>query len=290
MNRTDERSLLLAQLLVWEGALKRSRVMELYGLSPVRASQWMRDFREAFPGWTEWDSIGRRYVAADKAFREWGARSEGARPADQGFAQYLAQVALTGSYFSEDSTNPLSAFPDFSTPSPAIFSRLRRAIEECKAVELTYRSFANPEPHQRVVEPHALVRAGRRWHVRAYCIANEDFRDYSLGRIARAVLLTGQSAKHGPTDDVAWSTPVEVVLTAHPALSRQQEEVVRFEYFKGTSARRQSCRAALVAYLIQDLRAATDPVAQKPPDFQLSVANIDALRAWLFPSAQPAPI
>jgi WYL domain-containing protein len=277
----EERALQLGQLLIWEGMLTRSRVMEIYGLSPVRSSEWIRGFRERFPRWSTWDSIGRRYLATEEAFRAW--RKEVIHPAgDQGFAKYLGQVGLSSSYPNEDFPNVLSAFPDFSSPSPAIFASLRRAIEEGLVAELTYRSLGNPEPHKRVVEPHNLIRAGRRWHVRAYCQTNGNFRDYSLGRIAKAALLQ-ERATHGANEDERWTTRAQLTLVAHPALSAAQAEVVRFEYFHSTAARKQSCRAALVPYLIQDLRAATDPATQRPPDYQLAVANIEELRPWLFP-------
>src|SRR5690606_42161938 len=60
-------------------------------------------------------------------------------------------------------------------------------------------------------------------------------------------------------EDTAWNTVLDVRLTAHPALSIDQQDVVRLEYFSSTSARVERCRAALLTYFIQDVRAATDP-------------------------------
>lgn len=269
----------LLTLLTWEGELGRSRVIELFDLSPVRASEWVKELRDLRPDWMVWDSVGRRYLATP-AFLRTLSRQEEAR-AEETFASYLALTRIPSLHAKGE--QGMHVFPDFNVPAPAVFATLRRAIRDSTAVDLTYRSMKHPEPHQRTIEPHNLVRAGRRWHVRGYCRQNEDFRDFALGRIV-GVRLIDDVASHGHEDDVPWSTQVEVHLVPHPLLTPKQEEVVRFENFGNTSARRQTCRAALVAYLIQDLRAATDPERHRPPDYQIAVANIEELRLWLFPT------
>ena len=266
-------------LLTWEGEVGRARVMELFELSPVRASEWIKELRDLCPDWMAWDSFGRRYLATDALFRAI-ARQEDSR-AEETFASYLALTRIPSLHAKGE--QGMHVFPDFNVPSARVFATLWRSIRESSAAVLTYRSMKHPEPHQRTIEPHNLVRAGRRWHVRGYCRQNQDFRDFALGRIV-TTSPTSDPATHGVQDDSAWSTHVEVMLVPHPQLTPMQEEVVRFENFGGTSARRQTCRAALVAYLIQDLRAATDPKRQRPPDYQIAVANIEELRTWLFPT------
>jgi hypothetical protein len=46
----------------------------------------------------------------------------------------------------------------------------------------------------------------------------------------------------------------------------------------------ETCRGALVGYFIQDMRAAIDVKKQRPPDYQLAVANFDEVSPWLFPA------
>jgi hypothetical protein len=119
--------------------------------------------------------------------------------------------------------------------------------------------------------------------MRAFCSTHQEFRDYTLGRIESPEILT-EPLERASSDDIAWNTMLKVRLIAHPALSIPQRELVQFEYFSGTSARSDSCRAALAAYFIQDVRAATDTDRQLPPDYQLAVENMKELRPWLFPS------
>jgi hypothetical protein len=84
------------------------------------------------------------------------------------------------------------------------------------------------------------------------------------------------------SSDSAWNTVIKIRLVAHPGLSKAQQLVVRNEYFNGASARVESCRAALLNYMTQELMAATDIDQQCPPDYQLAVENMRECRQWLF--------
>ena len=139
----------------------------------------------------------------------------------------------------------------------------------------------DPAPHKRIISPHSIIRAGRRWHVRAYCELNKQFRDYTLGRISHAVLLD-QPAGSLIDDDKDWATEVPVRLIAHPGLSQEQQAVICFEYFKDTSSRTTTCRVPLVNYYIQDVRAAVDIETQRPPEYQLAIGNVKEIKKWLF--------
>ena len=162
----------------------------------------------------------------------------------------------------------------FSNPSPKAFATIRLAIEEHTELRFTYRSMGNPEARVRIIEPHSLVQAGRRWHVRGYCSETQDFRDFVLGRMT-ALKRMEQHAETTAADDNAWNTPVKVRLVAHPALSVAQQAVVGQEIFAGTSARVETCRGPLVPYFIQEVRAAVDVERQMPPDYQLALANVE---------------
>jgi hypothetical protein len=76
---------------------------------------------------------------------------------------------------------------------------------------------------------------------------------------------------------------VPVSFVHHPQLTEAQQRVVRDEFFEGTGAWIEHCRGAQVHYLIQELRAATDPERQAPPDYQLAVESIQECQPWLFP-------
>lgn len=276
---------MLKLLLIWEGRLNRGRLMDLFGISSNWASVWIRELREQHPEWLAWDTRTRSFHATPETYKAWRTADPRRLEDATSLAKYLALVgmpyAATGGTLGEGGL--LAAFPDLSTPSPQHFAIMSEAIRQGRAIQLTYRSMQHPEPHQRTISPHSLIRAGRRWHVRAYCDVRQDFRDYALGRIVNAKLLSA-SAIQGEQNDKAWLTSVPVRLIAHPDLTPEQESLIRFEYFGNTAARVQTCRGALVSYFIQDARVATNVKKQLPPDYQLAVANLEEVKPWLFPT------
>lgn len=58
----------MGRILLWEGRVSRSRLISEFGLSPIRASEWLRDFRETHPDWVTWDSKLRADVATATAY------------------------------------------------------------------------------------------------------------------------------------------------------------------------------------------------------------------------------
>lgn len=271
----------LQTLLLWEGALSNARLRELFGLSSVRASEWIREYRELHASWMRWDSVTRSYRATAKAYQQ--AESRDKLDAGYSLSRYLTLAGLPPAGTAEAPGRVIwGGFPDLATPRPHIFAALTDAARARRAVRIIYRSMRKPKPHERVIAPHSLVRAGRRWHTRAFCMTNQDFRDYALARIVEAHPMS-EEASSGVREDEAWGTLVPVKLVPHPDLTLTQAGLIRYEYFSDAEYRVEKCRGALVSYFLQDIRAAFDMRAQRPPDYQLAVANREEVMRWLFP-------
>lgn len=280
----QQRHQLLAALTIWEGRLSNKRVRDIFGVGLVRASQWIRAFREEHPGWLTFESKTKSYVATGAVYRSQQPGLGGQESPAATLGRYLNLVGLPTSVKDELPEQAIwAAFPDLSPPDPKIFAALSDAIRGKRVVTITYRSMRDPQPHTRTLSPHSIVRAGRRWHVRSFCEESDGFRDYALRRIVK-VKQQLQTAVHTATDDEAWMTMVPVRLVAHPLLTIEQQNLIRFEYFGNTAARVDTCRGALIAYFIQDVRAALNPETQRPPDYQLAVDNFDEVRPWVFPT------
>ena len=80
------------------------------------------------------------------------------------------------------------------------------ACREGLRLESEYVSLANPEVEIRVMAPHTLVFTGMRWHVRAYCEKNREYRDFVLSRFRGEPDLMDES-EHIREQDEAWNTP-----------------------------------------------------------------------------------
>lgn len=270
-----QRSELLKTLLLWGGRLGNARLRELLGMKVTRVSQLISEFHSEHPGWMAWDSISRSYRATPAAYRS-------KLDASASLGQYLSLVGISHTQGESSNARTLwNAFPDLSVPPVRIFAQITEAVELSRQIQINYRSMGNPKPHQRKISPHSVIRAGRRWHVRAFCSTRQEFRDFALGRIDSPKLLDMPSERTA-NEDLAWNTLLDVRLIAHPGLNQEQQDMIRFEYFSSTAARVERCRAAMVSYFVQDLRAATDPSKQLPPEFQLAVENMEDLRKWMF--------
>lgn len=276
----QQRLTLLELLLVWEGRIYRSRVCDLFGIGLPRASQWIKEIRDLHPTWMQWDTKSRSYFGTADFYKRYAKASQADISAS--LSRYLSMVGLPYASATDDGEGAMwSATPSITAPSPKIFAALSNAIRQAKAVNIEYMSLSEPVPHRRMIYPHSLVLAGRRWHVRAYSETNESFRDYALGRILEVKPLAC-SSDHTRFDDPDWNTKVKVRLVAHPELSPEQARVIQAEYFNGTSSRVETCRAALVPYFIQDIRAAMDTQTQHAPEYLIAVENAREVSKWLF--------
>jgi hypothetical protein len=271
----------MRRIALWEGRLSRGRLMNVLGLSGIRVSQLLREVREETPDWFEWDSKSKSYFVTPRAYKTALAELKSGSP-DLSLAAYLADADIHADL--APGASPITVAPwNFSQVNPNTFSRIRLAIERGSRLKLDYRSMQTPEPHARTVEPHSLIQAGRRWHMRGYCLETKDFRDFVLGRIAKIHVLD-ERCENTVINDAKWNAVVKVRIQAHPKMTPGQQDLVRSEYFDGTLVRSHSCRGAMLPYLVQELRLALDTTKDVPPDYQLAVENVDEVRKWLFPA------
>lgn len=270
----------IRRMALWEGRLSRGRLMDVLGLSGIRVSQLLREVREETPAWFEWDSKSKSYFVTAAAYKKTQAELK-AGTSDLSLAAYLAEADIHADL--APGAGPVTVAPwGFSLVNASTFSRIRLAAEQGTRLKLEYRSMRNPEPHPRTVEPHSLIQAGRRWHMRGYCLETGDFRDFVLGRIAKLTMMD-QRSENSVAEDSKWNAVVKVRIQAHPQLTPGQQDLVRSEYFDGTAARVHSCRGALLPYLVQELRLALDVTKEVPPEYQLAVENVEEVRKWLLP-------
>jgi predicted DNA-binding transcriptional regulator YafY len=258
----ESRFQLLATLLSWEGELRNGRLQDLLGISSVQASRLIAQFRSEYPAVLENDVAQKRWIQV------------GATPTAGGIENYLATLEAHEPWFEDGRI-------DFLIPDRAVFAVVRAACVARTGLDLTYASLSHPKGQKRLLYPHTVVRLSQRWHVRAWCTQRATYADFTMGRMTRVRPTTGPSPSL-PTDE-DWDQHIDVRLGAHSALSVEHEQVVRAEYFSGTAARRLRVRRALVNYVVHEIRAATEPHRQLPPEYLLEVLNVKELRHCLFP-------
>ena len=250
-------------LIQWEGSLDNARLRKAFGVKTVQASRLLNAFWEL-----------RRNVI-DRASPKAPLRPRAdfdkfvphSTPDD--YLRLLASVVQPQATFQDVIVD---ARVDLAAEAPHIFALILQACNLGLGLSVTYSSMGNPLGTLRNIYPHSLVRAPRRWHVRAWCDLRKDFRDFTIGRIANAQLLA-VDAPMRRIDDKEWGRLVSLVIVAHPDLNEQQQSLVQREYYPGKAAMRLKVRRALVGYVVQDLRLALDPAREVPPEFQLWLKN-----------------
>jgi predicted DNA-binding transcriptional regulator YafY len=266
-NRLDE----LETVLKWEGRLDNARIRSLWGVQKVWASRLLSELIER---------MGSRAYRPQKhgpLLMAAGATSRKASP-----DEYLRLLSSTPGGFCSAESQIHDARIDLTAVSPAVFAIVRYAAQQRIALQMTYRSMSSPQGSVRLVFPHSVVRAPRRWHMRAWCCATEEFRDFVLARVQTAQLVDVTVSK-AVDDDAVWNRLVDLVLIAHPKLTVEQQALIAEEYFPGASARRLRVREALAGYVIQDLRVATDATLQAPPEYQLLLASKFSKHGFMVP-------
>lgn len=151
-----------------------------------------------------------------------------------------------------------------------LFRQIHRAMREGHAIRIEYRSLTTPERHERAIRPHALIQAGSRWHLRAWCARADGFRDFNLGRISKVEAAAGLTLP-GPNLDLDWQSEVRVRFVPYRGLSPQQAQLVRDEFMGGTTAVVHTVRTPMARYLIQAFRAAIDTKREPAPEYLLMV-------------------
>lgn len=267
----DLRLEIMAAVVDWEGEIGNARVRDLFGLQVVQASRLLADFKEVMGGRVVESGRSRVLVPVHK----------GVRLSSLSFDDYVRAALRQVSGALPDWL--IDARDDQACITPAVFACVRQAILFQRGIDVVYASMTSSPPSRRTLFPHAVVRAGRRWHVRAWCASRGEFRDFVLGRFLSAEISSCDVPAESMADgDLLWNTFVSIRLAPHRSLALPAQSVIAMEFLGGNHEQSLSARACLVMYVIQDLRAAVRPLVEVPPEFQLEVVNVVELRPWLF--------
>jgi len=270
---------LIEIIALWEGRLTTNHLQRAFGIGRQQASRDINAYlAEKAPVNLEYDKFlkGYRPTAAFAPVFTRGVADE--------YLQLLAnQNDLAESIESLQIRLPNTEIiaPPSRLIRPLALQRVVRACREQRRLEIVYASMANPEPESRVIQPHTLVYNGYRWHVRAWCEKNRDYRDFVLTRIYdEPQLLTEQT--HNPLQDEAWQSMAEIHLIADPRLSTPQQRLVAEDWGFQAGMLKIKTRAALVAYYLHLFRLDETHHGTSPLEQPVVVSNIANLRRWMF--------
>tara|TARA_R110000868_G_scaffold120477_4_gene319892 strand:- start:48689 stop:49549 length:861 start_codon:yes stop_codon:yes gene_type:complete len=270
---------LIEIIALWEGRLTTKHLCNSFGIGRQQASKDINQYlRDIAPDNLHYDSSLKGYKPSPQFQPKLTSGS-----ADEYLHILSRNQDISHSF--EGLDLQLANTELMPTPKRSIKPQLLRPIVQAardgKRLEIGYISLSNPIVEERIIEPHTLVFTGLRWHVRAYCEKNRDFRDFVLSRfrgqpeLLDKALVTAQQDQH-------WQQPVSIVLKPDPRLSPEQRKIIAEDYGMKRGALRINTRAALVEYSLQALNIDPRKIEPKPEAQQIIISNLKELEPWLF--------
>lgn len=266
-------------IALWEGRLTTRHLCDTFGIGRQQASKDINNYnREVGPGNLEYDKFLKGYKPTPE-FQPTVTRGV----ADE----YLHLVARNNELndvfesLALDNANVESLSVPVRDVKPEVLRPILMAARQQKRLDVDYVSINNPDHEGRIIVPHTLVHTGLRWHVRAWCEKNQEYRDFVLSRF-RDIPEIMDDSEHGVTGDTHWNTQVTLRIVPDPRLSRAQRDVIEHDYGMENGVLQVTTRAKLVPYALKLLHIdhaedRADPTAQ-----QIVVENHAELKQWLF--------
>ncbi len=245
---TAQRFAFINNVLGWEGQINATHLSTKFNLSRQAASGILKQYRKKLPNNLTYNSSSKAFIATSSFTQNFLHQSE-----QNQFSIYLNEVSA-----GEGNKSPgieVCAF-EVEAPlrniNPEQVRPILRAIRAKQAIDIGYISLSSPNYLDRIIQPHALIFDGLRWHVRAYCNKNGEYRDFTLSRFNGAAVFEGE-ASNTAEQDKKWNTLVNVVIEADPRFNDQQKRIVEQDYQMINGQKKILVRAALVNYLLRRL-------------------------------------
>lgn len=260
--------------LFWEGRLTRSDLEGAFDISTPQASVDLRKYREIAP--ENLEQTARGYAPAPAFTPRFLTLS-----ADRLLLQlraWLAEVIQPRDlWFKEAPT--VDVTPDIvRSVSPDCLRPILQAIREQKAIALRYQSLTSAR--SREIAPHALAFDGHRWHVRAWCCENEDFRDFVLSRMDQ--LGDMRAVSFDPAEDIEWTQLLTLRLRPREGLTDQQRSAVEKDYGFSDGRLDIEMRASLAFYFIRRMNLDLELSEQLSPQrLQIELENLQEVSAQI---------
>ena len=282
---TRQRLQFIEIMAYYNGSISRSMLAKAYGISDPAATKDLKLYNDLAPENLDYNPSLFSFVPStqfDEVFADLSPKS--VLPM---FAQNLLTVDNpSGNEPIYGITIEEMPFP-VRLPQKNVLAQLIRAMKNKRQLKVNYHSLSRRDEDQqsRIIEPHALVNNGLRWHVRAYDHEHYDFRDFVLSRFTEAEKLEIDAESSQNYDD-DWIELITLKLQPHPGLSEKQRIALSYDYDMDNNIIELQVRRALVGYLLQQMKVdTTKEFSLNPSAYQLIVNNrdeIEAFAGWAF--------
>lgn len=239
-----ERLAFIERAAWWRGTVNRGDLREVFGISTAQASADLQGYQGMNPGALNYNLSSKRYEAA----AEMKCVLHEPRLEDA-----LRVITGAAAVFPRSGAGTVEVFmPPARRAGGDVERRIFLAVENRLRVTVKYWSVSSGRAGKRVIAPHALAHDGYRWHVRAWCFENGDFRDFVLSRIEAADWP--EEPFMPPDVDDAWETILPLTLRANPELPEDARRAIERDYGMKNGTLVLSVRKAMRDYVLGHLR------------------------------------
>lgn len=234
----------------WKGIVNRHDLAGLFGISMAQASSDLQRYLEMNPGALVYNLRQKRYepVAEMKCVMTKSCLNE----AVNRFLGGDTRSAWTGrDEASEGSGSVALLNMPVREASADVERRVFLAILNGLRIKVKYASVNSGKEEWRWLIPRALGHNGGRWHVRAWCETNIEFRDFTLSRIVE--VEWSREEAEPPQEDLDWNQWVTIQIRAHHDLSEGQRKAVERDYAMRGGVLKVKVRKAMEGYLRERL-------------------------------------
>ena len=254
--------------LLWDGTINRGELVEFFGISTQQASADLSRYIEQAPDNLTYDKSAKTYRATPQ-FRALVSRSDSQHYLDQLHEIATAAKPASSLFIGWKPPCDVVRYPSRPVETSTLL-RILWAIRDHEDLSVLYQSMRHPKTKLRWIAPHALASDGLRWHVRAWCYENGEFRDFVLSRIQRVLNSRGSSADQAM--DEKWHTKIDVIVRPRKELSAGQQSAVEIDYGMTNGRLVLNCRKALAFYVIRQLQLER-PYTLTPAEQPLELEN-----------------
>jgi predicted DNA-binding transcriptional regulator YafY len=270
---------LIEIIALWEGRLTTNHLCDTFGIGRQQGSKDINTYMaEIGPGNLEYDKFLKGYKPA-KGFKPVVTTGQ----ADEYLHLLNRNNDLNQTFdtLSLDLGNTAVLSVPVRNIQPEILRPIVSAARQQRRLDVEYVSVHNPDYEGRVIVPHTIVYTGLRWHVRAWCEKNQQYRDFVLSRFRNIPEIMDKSA-YGIAGDKDWSTHVTIKIKPDSRLNKQQKQVIARDYGMKNNVLAIKTRGPLVQYALQQLQIDDKVLRGKPSAQQIMISNYKEIQAWLF--------
>ena len=264
----------------WEGRLTTGHLMQSFGISRQQASKDINTYiNEHASKNLTYDKKIKGYVPS-KAFTPLFIDDSASAYLHLLYQNNARAPHVEGLALAYAHTKVLEV-PDRSIKAE-ILRPLLKACRDHLRLDIDYVSLNSPDPEGRTIAPHTLVYTGMRWHVRAYCEKNREYRDFVLSRLRGVPDVRDDETENGIDGDDVWNTEVAVIIKPDERLTPAQKANIQTDFGMVDGQLEIPSRQAIVKYVLQRYQINPKNLDPKPEAQQIVAGNLKELKPWLY--------